>query len=66
MKKLSIRSLTHAFLLIGMVIVAPPARSQKKGQKRQAITEVFHVSRIGMAGAAESRELLLELYQSIE
>lgn len=52
-----------AVLLLATVV--PPALGQQKAKKKKSVTEVFHVSRIGTAGAAESRDLLLDLYGTI-
>jgi hypothetical protein len=62
------------FLLVALGTVAllagDPARAQNKGKGGKAkglatVMEVFHVAYVGRKGAAESRELLLELFKSI-
>ncbi|MEM7144048.1 MAG: hypothetical protein AAF591_02865 [Verrucomicrobiota bacterium] len=54
--------LTLAALLLGTLASSPPAQEKAAPQDT---TEVFYTSRIGQPYAAENRELLKELYNSV-
>ena len=55
----------NLFPLILCFLVATFAIAQSKKNDTQDTTEVFRVSKVGVRGAAESRELLMDLYAEV-